>query len=136
MKPPGGGELSHCAVMETVARRVSGLAGHVMPGEPRERERGIARVPTSAVSSPTTGAGLIRLGSDVSRALAEGRPVVALESTIVSHGMPYPENLAMARSVEEVVRSAGAVPATIAIIDGVPSVGRAKENHVSERAPS
>ncbi len=59
----------------------------------------------------------------VQRAIAEGRPVVALESTIISHGMPYPRNLEMAREVEEVIRKFGAVPATIAIIDGVPKAG-------------
>ncbi len=55
---------------------------------------------------------------DVATALAAGRPVVALESTIISHGMPYPQNVATARRVEAEVRAAGAVPATIAIIDG------------------
>ena len=54
----------------------------------------------------------------VAQALAMGRPVVALESTIISHGMPYPQNVATARQVEAEVRAAGAVPATIAIIDG------------------
>ena len=50
---------------------------------------------------------------EVAQALAEGRPVVALESTILSHGMPYPQNLEFAAKVEEVVRSEGAVPATM-----------------------
>lgn len=50
-------------------------------------------------------------------------PVVALESTIISHGMPFPQNLEMAREVEQIVRDAGAVPATIAVIDGVLRVG-------------
>jgi pseudouridine-5'-phosphate glycosidase len=58
------------------------------------------------------------LGEEVAAALAAGRPVVALESTIITHGMPYPENLAMARGVEAVIREAGAVPATIAVLDG------------------
>ena len=52
-----------------------------------------------------------------------GEPVVALESTIISHGMPFPENLAMAREVEEVVRAAGAVPATVAVVGGAVRVG-------------
>jgi len=56
-------------------------------------------------------------------ALVKGLPLVALESTIISHGMPYPRNLEVARDVEDIVRSAGALPATIAIIDGVPRVG-------------
>ncbi|TVQ26025.1 MAG: pseudouridine-5'-phosphate glycosidase [Spirochaetaceae bacterium] len=55
---------------------------------------------------------------DVMSALAAGQPVVALESTIISHGMPYPDNIAMAAEVEDIIRNAGAVPATIGIIEG------------------
>lgn len=66
---------------------------------------------------------LLRLAPPVAAALAHGRPVVALESTIISHGMPYPDNLAMAREVEELMAEGGAVPATIAILDGVPRIG-------------
>ena len=60
---------------------------------------------------------------EVSAALRDGKPVVALESTILSHGMPYPENLALAAEIEKIIRAEGAVPATIAIIDGVLKVG-------------
>lgn len=60
---------------------------------------------------------------EVADALASGRPVVALESTIVSHGLPRPENLRVARAVEDTVRSRGAVPATIAVLDGAVRVG-------------
>jgi pseudouridine-5'-phosphate glycosidase len=60
---------------------------------------------------------------EVAQALATGRPVVALESTIISHGMPYPQNVETARLVEQVVRDNGAVPATIAIIGGRLKVG-------------
>ena len=59
----------------------------------------------------------------VAAALAQGRPVVALESTIVSHGLPRPDNLRIAREIEDAVRAAGAVPATIAVVDGTPMVG-------------
>ena len=52
-------------------------------------------------------------------AIARNRPVVALESTIISHGMPYPRNIEVARGVEAVIRSYGAVPATCAIINGI-----------------
>ena len=55
---------------------------------------------------------------EVAAAVAEGRPVVALESTIISHGMPYPQNVETALNVERIIREAGAVPATIAIIGG------------------
>ena len=60
-------------------------------------------------------------------ALAEKRPLVALESTIISHGLPRPKNLEVALEVEEIVRSEGATPATIAIIDGVIHVGLEKK---------
>lgn len=66
---------------------------------------------------------LLALAPEVSEALAFGEPVVALESTIISHGMPYPDNVAMAREVEQIVRDGGAVPATIAVLDGMPRVG-------------
>ncbi len=66
---------------------------------------------------------LITIGEEVAMALAERRPVVALESTIITHGLPYPENLMMARAVEDVVRARGATPATIALVDGVATVG-------------
>ena len=58
------------------------------------------------------------IAPEVAAALAEGKPVVALESTIISHGMPYPQNVETALAVEKIVRDNGAVPATIAIIGG------------------
>ena len=60
---------------------------------------------------------------EVQEALARGGPVVALESTIITHGMPHPTNLAMATEVEDIIRSRGAVPATVAIIGGKVHVG-------------
>ena len=60
---------------------------------------------------------------EVADALADGRPVVALESTIISHGLPRPDNLTAARDIEDAVRSGGAVPATIAVIDGQARIG-------------
>ncbi len=60
---------------------------------------------------------------EVAAARAAGTPVVALESTIISHGMPYPQNVAMANEVEQIIRDAGAVPATIAIIGGQICIG-------------
>jgi pseudouridine-5'-phosphate glycosidase len=65
----------------------------------------------------------IRVAVEVEAALAAGQSVVALESTIVAHGMPYPENVATARSLEQEIRRGGATPATIAVIDGVIRVG-------------
>lgn len=64
---------------------------------------------------------------EVIEARAAGKPVVALESTIISHGMPYPQNVRTAREVEQVIRDAGAVPATIAIINGRICVGLSDE---------
>ena len=58
------------------------------------------------------------LSPEVAEALKAGKPVVALESTIISHGMPYPQNVETARQVEKIIRQAGAVPATIAILGG------------------
>ena len=65
----------------------------------------------------------LRLNAEVADALAAGRPVVALESTIISHGMPYPRNVAMAVEVEQIIRDGGATPATIAVLHGVPRIG-------------
>ena len=65
----------------------------------------------------------IRINEEVRKAIDENKPIVALESTIISHGMPYPENKETALSCERIIREEGAVPATIAIIDGVMTVG-------------
>jgi pseudouridine-5'-phosphate glycosidase len=64
-----------------------------------------------------------RVLPEVAQALAAGGPVVALESTIVAHGMPWPDNLACAHDVQEAVRAGGAVPAVVAVLDGVFTVG-------------
>jgi len=69
----------------------------------------------------------IELAPTVAEALATGVPVVALESTIISHGFPYPANVQCAAEAERVVREAGAVPATIAILGGKPTVGLSAE---------
>ncbi|MEB3420255.1 pseudouridine-5'-phosphate glycosidase [Salipiger marinus] len=66
---------------------------------------------------------LPHLSPDVARALKDRAPVVALESTIITHGMPWPQNLEMARSVEAAIRDAGATPATIAVLEGKLCVG-------------
>jgi pseudouridine-5'-phosphate glycosidase len=64
---------------------------------------------------------------EVAAARTAGRPIVALESTIISHGMPYPQNVQTARKVEQIIRDAGAVPATIAIMDGRICIGLSDE---------
>ena len=65
----------------------------------------------------------MRYSREVSEALDGGRPVVALESTIIAHGLPRPENLEIARAIEEIVREEGAVPATIAVVEGMVRIG-------------
>ena len=114
---------------ERASRRVTTLASHLACGD----RANVHRNPTAgfasrfgdlfkrdAIDAPK---GSVVLAPDVADALRRGLPVVALESTIISHGMPYPDNLTMAREVEAIVREHGATPATIAIIDGVPRVG-------------
>jgi len=84
----------------------------------------------------------VSLTPDLRDALASGAPVVALESTIITHGMPYPQNLEMAHQVEDAVRAEGAVPATIAIMEGRLCVGvsgddlerLAREGHQAAKA--
>uniref|UniRef100_A0A668AST2 Zgc:136858 n=2 Tax=Myripristis murdjan TaxID=586833 RepID=A0A668AST2_9TELE len=71
--------------------------------------------------------GLFRVHPSVSQALAENRPVVALESTIITHGMPYPHNLSTAKEVEAIVRAEGATPATVGLIQGKVHVGLSSE---------
>ena len=70
---------------------------------------------------------MIKINDNVKQALLENKPIVALESTIISHGMPYPENVETALKAEKVVCDNGAVPATIAIINGVITVGLTKD---------
>ena len=71
--------------------------------------------------------GILDIAPEVQEALAQGKPVVALESTIISHGMPYPQNVETANNVERIVRENGAVPATIAIIGGRLKAGLSPE---------
>jgi pseudouridine-5'-phosphate glycosidase len=73
--------------------------------------------------TPETARPFTDVHAPVAEALAAGRPVVALESTIITHGMPYPDNAAMAENVEKIIRAVGAVPATIAVVDGRLKIG-------------
>src|SRR5438034_4724301 len=66
---------------------------------------------------------LIDLRPELAAAIQEGRPVVALESTLIAHGLPWPLNLETAQAAEAAVRDEGAVPATIAVVAGRPTVG-------------
>ncbi|MBN4909581.1 pseudouridine-5'-phosphate glycosidase [Staphylococcus sp. EG-SA-13] len=69
----------------------------------------------------------IQFSKEVEQAKEEGKAIVALESTIISHGMPYPQNVEMAQKVEQIVRDNGGVPATIAIIDGKIKIGLSED---------
>lgn len=80
-------------------------------------------LPTPGDSSP---APALRMQPEVAQALARGAPVVALESTIISHGMPWPRNLETALQLEDEVRAQGAVPATVAVVDGELRAGLAR----------
>lgn len=73
--------------------------------------------------TPETARPFIDIHAPVAAALAAGKPVVALESTIITHGMPYPDNSAMAANVEKIISDEGAVPATIAVINGRIKIG-------------
>lgn len=66
---------------------------------------------------------MLHISPPVRDALGAGTPVVALESTVLAHGLPYPRNLEVGRGMEEVIRDAGALPATVAVLGGVPIVG-------------
>lgn len=85
---------------------------------------------------------MLNIGDEVAETIRAGGPVVALESTIITHGMPFPQNLDMAREVEAVIRDNGAVPATIAIMDGQMRAGLsdadlerlAREGHSAAKA--
>ena len=71
---------------------------------------------------------IFSISNEVQQAMDKGLPIVALESTIISHGMPYPQNVEMAKQVEQIIRDNGAVPATIAIMDGQFKIGLEEED--------
>lgn len=79
------------------------------------------------MSELTLSSELLQISPEVQEALNSKKPIVALESTIISHGMPFPQNAQTAIEVEETIRKHGAVPATIAIIGGVMKVGLSKD---------
>ena len=70
----------------------------------------------------------LSFSKEVTEAMKANKPIVALESTIISHGMPYPQNVEMANTVEQIIREEGAVPATIAIMDGKIKIGLEPED--------
>ena len=81
---------------------------------------------------------MIKLTAELKSVIAQNKPVVALESTIIAHGMPFPQNLKMAQEVEHIIRDHGAIPATIAVIDGKLRAGlsTAELEHFAKTGPS
>ena len=90
---------------------------------PVSRVRWMRRTRMEIQMTPETARPFIDIHAPVAQALAAGRPVVALESTIITHGMPYPDNGAMAANVEKIIGEGGAVPATIAVVGGRIKIG-------------
>jgi pseudouridine-5'-phosphate glycosidase len=128
----GGGDLSHAAYAGAAAASLTVRSTRTVRSDISETlidktlaDAGVVplRAPGGLMTERTSAADLLRCSEEVRDALAEGRPVLALESTIISHGMPYPDNVAMAREVEQIVRGHGVTPATIAVLDGVPRIG-------------
>jgi pseudouridylate synthase len=81
---------------------------------------------------------MIKLTDEIKSAVETGNPIVALESTIIAHGMPFPQNLEMAREVESIIRDNGAIPATIAVVDGELRAGLSSPEleHFAKTGPS
>jgi pseudouridine-5'-phosphate glycosidase len=105
------------------ARRIAALLGHLSPDSATS---GVSLQACAATTSSRRNEAPplpLRLSAEVAAALAAGGPCVALESTIVAHGMPFPRNLETALAVEAAVRAAGATPATIAILGGACCIG-------------
>ncbi|MEU9932014.1 pseudouridine-5'-phosphate glycosidase [Streptomyces anulatus] len=91
-----------------------------MPQNPPDQRPADTKTPETSAYEPV-------LPAEVRAALSAGPPVVALESTIIAHGLPRPRNLSVARELEGIVRSAGAVPATVAVLDGRAHVGLSED---------
>lgn len=89
--------------------------------ESRPRKQKYTQIPFAGFNAQSTPN--FHISDEVYTALKEGRPVVALETTIYTHGFPYPDNVALALDLEKIVREHGAVPATIGILEGVARVG-------------
>jgi pseudouridine-5'-phosphate glycosidase len=118
-------EAMSCSSSTTWRRITSGVIGRKRGIElqPSRRATGAARCAACSATLPAMLSDVITVRGEVADALAAGRPVVALESTLISHGLPYPSNLEVARASEAAVREAGAVAATIALRDGRILVG-------------
>src|SRR3954469_9031726 len=94
----------------------------MLPGGPFRMCSNPARVSTTR-TQPMTNGSLLEVRAEVADAVRRGRPVVALESTLIAHGLPWPLNFETAQEAEAAVRDEGGVPATIAVLAGRPTVG-------------
>lgn len=110
------GRSEPAARVSVLLRHLEGLNGD----DDQARPLCTTFAPSPTDAKPQTG---LVLSPEVRQAIDQGRAVVALESTIITHGMPYPHNVQTAREVEAIVRQHGATPATIAVLGGVPHVG-------------
>lgn len=110
----------------TTSSHASRKASVPMLSVPMARHRAMSRSSSRSRISPLDHR-LLEISDEVRDALLMGTPVVALESTIYTHGFPYPENVALAQDLEAIVRSNGAVPATIGVVNGVACVGLTTE---------
>lgn len=102
--------------------------------EPNERFKGWTRIKgwkkpklSTATSDGEESSPVFKVSSEVAGALRSNAPIVALETTIYTHGFPYPDNFALALDLEEIVRANGAIPATIGVVGGVARVGLTEE---------
>lgn len=117
--------------------RLAQLSSHIRSPDNRATVQGRS-LPSDELNSCRPDSQVIVVHPQVQQALRKGAAVVALESTIISHGMPYPQNLQTALEVEAVVRRGGGVPATIAILGGVPHVGLTdgQLEHIARKGPA
>lgn len=113
-----------CAILFSIQREGDGAA----------RNRSLSSAQRGFHKTIMSIENLFRISSEIKEALEQGRAIVALESTVIAHGLPYPLNLETAQRLETVVREAGAVPATIAILEGVLAVGLSESEirHIAE----
>src|SRR5215510_5417225 len=105
-----------------IAKRAHGVVGHGTPVGSASSAWSAKPLPDGRAIADNSVVNLV-IAPEVAAARAAGRPLVALESTLIAHGLPWPDNLAIARELEATVRAGGAVPATIAVVDGRCQVG-------------
>ncbi|KAE9382042.1 hypothetical protein N431DRAFT_552004 [Stipitochalara longipes BDJ] len=111
------------------ARHILVFSRSISRDNPKDRYKGWTR-PKGWVKpklSPTPESSVFQISPEVSKAVKNNLPVVALETTIYTHGFPYPENVALALDLEKIVRANGAIPATIGVVEGVARVGLTSE---------